>query len=294
MALHQSLYQCVKTCERIGRLYERCGPGLASLNTNKAADGIWQEALEGLYSARKLEVFFGIVKRDKALKTVHPAVDRILKGCDPGPYIEYLRQQTGLIELSRISDNKRGDVAIDELWIPSKVRLAGEEQPKPVEGKKRAAMLKSSTEVTSIEQAIHQHRLLLIRGEAGTGKSLLLKRIAWALVREKRETREKQLKLTFQGLPIWVQISALDKFIENQKAPVMKEDDPLWIPHFFQELAKQKRWEGLDSAFFAEQLQNPQAILLLDGLDEASSGHGRTASASCSRKLRRHSRAASS
>ena len=279
---HESLHRTVSVPARIEMLYRKCGNGVSPVNFHNPPDLIWKDVLDALVAGKSLRKFCEVVRREKSLKALHPAVDRILNGCDATPYVDYIRQQTGLIELSRISDSKRNDVAIDKLWIPSKVRLAGAGSHPLAEGKKAKRSGKRPPEqmerglgVTAVEQAVNEHRLLLIRGEAGTGKSLLLKRIAWALVREKRETREKQLKLAFQGLPIWVQISALDKFIENQKAPVMKEDDPLWIPQFFEELAHQQHWTGLDAAFFEEQLQNPEAILLLDGLDEASSSHGR-------------------
>lgn len=133
----------------------------------------------------------------RGLASIFPLIDKILDGCDAAPYIEYIRQQTGLIELSRISDNKRNDVPIDKLWIPSEVKLAT-----PAASAKQQAnpTLESAQMVVPIDQAVNENRLLLIRGEAGSGKSVLLKRIAWELVREARKTQDEQLKLAFNGL----------------------------------------------------------------------------------------------
>ena len=110
-----------------------------------------------------------------------------------------LRQQT---------ERRRDRQALDSLQGPARGVSPTPGEPNKAAKRKpqRRRDSTASVHVVPIDEAVNTHRLLLIRGEAGSGKSLLLKRIAWALVQEKRETREKQLKLAFTGLPLWIQI----------------------------------------------------------------------------------------
>jgi predicted NACHT family NTPase len=111
-----------------------------------------------------------------------------------------------------------------------------------------------------------ENRRLIIEGEAGSGKTTFVRRIAWALC---REGEEKELRLPFQGFPLFIRIRELDAHItatldRHQTGPTLPTDR-MWITHYL----ASRGW-GLDEEFFEEKLRGPENVLLLDGLDEAA------------------------
>jgi formylglycine-generating enzyme required for sulfatase activity len=169
---------------------------------------------------------------------------------NPSKYLTYLRDETGRIELGDISPQGGSlYVAIDRIWVPARPRGGGE---KPV----------------PLDTVVNEHRVVAIEGEAGSGKSTFLKRIAFALVRT--DQKKERLKLEFSGLPLWLQITRLETYLTGQyKDGPPKNPDPRWITRCFADMSAAGRWK-LDAAFFEARVTDPESILLLDGLDEAS------------------------
>ncbi len=134
-----------------------------------------------------------------------------------------------------------------------------------------------------LEEAVAAQRRLLVFGPAGSGKTTFLKRIALAASRE----HDPKIKLRFRGPAMFVRISELESFIDqrlkqgNAGDPALF-DNPAWIAHH---LAEQ---HALPDAFFLNALSNERnAILLLDGLDEATGARRRAAMAGLFRKAAR-------
>ncbi|MFN0165389.1 MAG: NACHT domain-containing protein [Bryobacteraceae bacterium] len=104
----------------------------------------------------------------------------------------------------------------------------------------------------------------MIEGDAGSGKTTFLRRIAWALC---RKTRDPQLDL--HGFAILIRVRQLDEHI-SQTLRRPKAGDPTladearWVAHFL----ASRGW-GLDESFWNDKLNDPQSVLLVDGLDEA-------------------------
>ena len=119
-----------------------------------------------------------------------------------------------------------------------------------------------------LEEALRNNRRLVIEGKPGCGKTTFVRWIAFLLCRPGGPPANL---LWLAGFPIWVRISELDQYIGNTLENRIAGDpatavDPRWIANF---LASHEGWD-LDEAFFADKLREPDTVLLLDGLDEAS------------------------
>jgi len=211
------------------------------------------------------------------------------RAADIRPYLAWLRHETGEIDLDTLKVPREGNrrPEMDVLYIPLTTARSPEASIRATSRTKRATEAASVTLETALE-----NRLLVVEGEAGSGKTTFLRRIAWALCREDRETK---LKLPFKGFPIFIRIGKLDRHIHRtlqrpEPGDPTEPDDSRWFAHY---LAAQG-W-GLDEAFFQEKLcgkargdvrgrASNDNIVLLDGLDEAS---GSTRRAAISRLVKR-------
>ncbi|MEP6716429.1 MAG: trypsin-like peptidase domain-containing protein, partial [Terriglobia bacterium] len=114
-------------------------------------------------------------------------------------YFEDLRRETGEIDLDSLKVPREGRNAprIDVLYIPLKTSHApgGETEPGSA----------------TLESALGNPRLL-IEGDAGSGKTTFLRRIAWALCRG-RDDEETRLRLPIRGFPMYIRVSKLDRHI---------------------------------------------------------------------------------
>lgn len=164
----------------------------------------------------------------------------------PEKYIEFLREATRYIELGGLGANTVNQYEIEQLYVP--ITTAAREDGKD----KRIPLEKALT-----------HQRLVIQGDAGSGKTTFLRRIARELVRE----TGPDVALPIRGLPLFIRISEFDAHIEGCQG---RADAPApqnaagWIAHFF----ARGKWD-LTERFVEKQLEQGTAILLVDGLDEA-------------------------
>ncbi len=169
---------------------------------------------------------------------------------DPTRYLNWLRETTGWIDLRglKVGSGKANRFEIEKLYVPL-TTVSGE--------------LGAMRERLPLETALAS-RLVVIQGDAGSGKTTFLRRIA----RELARPAGPMIPLPFRGFPIFLRIADLDAHMREMQArkegPAGK-DSPQWIRHY---LAAQN-WD-LDEAFFEAKLREKDTVLLLDGLDEAA------------------------
>lgn len=76
-ALYQGLTGTYTISSYVMRLYNQCGTGLPPLNRNQGLGGIWQQALENLTRAGRLERLCQLILQDGTARAIHPIVRRI-------------------------------------------------------------------------------------------------------------------------------------------------------------------------------------------------------------------------
>ena len=202
---------------------------------------------------------------------------------DPARYLEDLRDRYDAIDIRglEVGSGRVQRLPVEYLYIPlaTAERL---EEAGPQAGRAQQA----GREMLPLEEAL-AHAPLVIIGDAGSGKSTFLKSLAFALsyslIKGKlvaggaQDAFAARLSAPLSGgqlpLPVLVPVGRLAEHIRNAagtaSAPATR-DNPEWLLHYLNAENQANNW-GLSDTFFREQLKDGQAILLLDGLDEAPS-----------------------
>ena len=177
---------------------------------------------------------------------------------NPAKYFTWLQGETRSIELNELrgAPDKAPPPAIDTLFIKLTTANTGKDSTTP-----------GRPEPMPLEEALRNHRRLVIEGKPGCGKTTFVRWIAWMLCRPGGPPPNLAW---LAGFPIWVRIRDLDECVPKTPKDRRPGDpraaaDPRWIAHF---LASNAEW-GLDAAFFENKLRAEDTVLLLDGLDEA-------------------------
>ncbi|MFN0100896.1 MAG: SUMF1/EgtB/PvdO family nonheme iron enzyme [Bryobacteraceae bacterium] len=158
---------------------------------------------------------------------------------DPARYFEWVEKECGWIELKalRISSGKAGRYPISELYIEPMAR--GREEVGPLSGN-----------IAGLQSCV-------VEGDAGSGKSTFLKKLAW------------EYSLSPTRFPILIRVAEFDRFLRD--CPVARHGAPAtvndgrWLPYFL----SRREW-GLAESYFVEKLGRQDTTVLLDGLDEAA------------------------
>ncbi|MBD3341203.1 MAG: SUMF1/EgtB/PvdO family nonheme iron enzyme [Candidatus Lokiarchaeota archaeon] len=203
-------------------------------------------------------------RQPATFKTVEQAVS------DPTKYLNWLQDECAFISIRglQVSSGKAHKFPIEELYIP--LTTTGDI------GKDRSR--KKDKELMEHSRRIELHHVLkekqvTIIGDPGSGKTTFLRRIAFnlcqSLLLKKPDTAEERLGLTDTPFPVFIRLSELSEHITNSEKdrPSLKTD-PTWLPHFLADRSDCQTL-GLDREFFQDKLTSGDAILLLDGLDEA-------------------------
>ena len=193
----------------------------------------------------------------------HPTVTTATPG-DPEPYLKYLEDNTRQIRITGLK-SKRAEpyfFGIDEIYIPL-TTLATRERP----GKE--AIPSPSERRETLEHSL-SHQTVII-GDPGSGKSTFLRRVAFELCRNLRDTRPDGaapfLAAGDKRFPILIRTADLARLLSTGGS-AMPPEAPDWIPHFLGKQSEQFHW-SLDAAFFRRKLKEGNCLIMVDGLDEA-------------------------
>ena len=118
----------------------------------------------------------------------------------------------------------------------------------------------------TLNEAIRQHRLLVVLGDPGSGKSTLLRYLALTFAQGEPRVKD-QIGIDEDRLPILVPLSAFAEARKRRSTLPLAE----FLPHYFS-------GQGLPdfSPVFEDVLHSGHALILLDGLDEMLTYDDRT------------------
>ncbi|GEM_PF-3311975 len=236
---------------------------------------------EELYPAHKCQSFKTTDELVSHLPDIRRALDAEVQKHQRQAYLDALVTQTELLELAGIVDSgEQARPKLQEIFVAlsaaEEVEERAERQPR--DKREREHPIKITRRVT-IEQALREHRNLMILGDPGAGKSTLLRYLTLVAVQGQdvslRATEgseaipksqaeiassQKTLLAMTSGesrLPILIRLSSFARsgqsFIE-----------------YFGSYAKTQLHVSLGEKFFERALEDGQAIVCLDGLDEVS------------------------
>jgi formylglycine-generating enzyme required for sulfatase activity len=163
---------------------------------------------------------------------------------DPARYIKALREETSHFDVQglRFGDNRAYRFPIDEFYIPLTTSSGARTGPVP------------------LQEAMAAHRKLLVVGDPGSGKSTFLKRVAFDLSRDWKDS---------EPLPVRIEAAVLSTYIAMQHGKTGPADAaaPEWIPLFLGAECEDKN-RNLTADYFRARLKSGGCHVLIDGLDE--------------------------
>jgi formylglycine-generating enzyme required for sulfatase activity len=234
---------------------------------------------------------------------------------DPTRYLQLLKKETGSIDLRGLharTGKALPPVPIDELYIP--LTAAGglpetrghpmadaREQAEPLQlvdvlARQRLVIVGDpgsgkSTFLKRVAFELSKARLqegppsspsapATAQPEGSLGfRERLGAALRRTLARKEAEAAEAPAEGTPWPFPILIRIADLAEHIRNCQGRVnapSTAENPDWLLHFLKARSEGWDWQ-LDAAFFRQQLKRALAILLFDGLDEATAGTEREA-----------------
>ncbi len=166
-------------------------------------------------------------------------------------YLKWLREETGTIDIRGlgVGAGKAHRFPIADLYIPLTTARLGDRQ---------AGTGPEQREPMDLREAL-EHRRLVIVGDPGSGKTTFLRRIAF----------ERAERGTAAEFPVFIPVLALAAHIAAYSAHAeLEKESPQWLAHYLSTQGHALNW-GLPEEFFTERLESGEAVVLLDGLDEA-------------------------
>ena len=203
-----------------------------------------------------------------------------------GCYLQHLISQNRYLQLQGIrSGGKLVNIELDRIYVTLRATrqsgqrteidwLAGETALAPGERhrSKGHAMPRDTTHVT-VNEALAEHRRLVVLGDPGSGKTTLLRYVALLYARDLAEgtqlVREK-LGLDENGtLPIFLPLRQLGRYLAEHHPKDDGTEGHAILLRFLVQVLKNERID-VSADFFDEWLNGGRAAVLLDGLDEVA------------------------
>jgi formylglycine-generating enzyme required for sulfatase activity len=215
----------------------------------------------------------------------HMEFDQVTPG-DPTKFLTYILERTQYIDIRglQVGTGKAYRFPIEDLYIslstsPLEAAFGGKQNDLAfLQGRESGLeeALRLGGGKIPLQDALIQPRLVIL-GDPGFGKTTFLRRIAFALCQtllgQDATAAEKRLNITDSPLPLFIRLADLANYMATamrssaNDTPTI-EDSPAWFSGFLGHISREYNW-NLDRRFFEERLRNGNAILLLDGLDEA-------------------------
>jgi hypothetical protein len=204
---------------------------------------------------------------------------------NPERYLRSLRNQTGHIDIRgfQVGSGRASRFPIQELYIPlttSAPNLGRTEMEAPAA--RPEDFEDRRTGRIQLSDALLHDRLVIV-GDPGAGKTTLLRRIAFlaceAALTEDSRTLCELLGFERVLFPILVRVGDLADHIsaaKNRTNAPTRGSSMGWLPHYLAQSSEEADM-GLPVAFFRERLDTGDALVLLDGLDEAPTEQHRKA-----------------
>lgn len=204
----------------------------------------------------------------------HPGFRSALStAADPNRYFNHLLRLTSHIDIRGLGGNRAHNFPINELYVELST-----DRPSP---RRRSQIALESA--LSLEDELSEQRLVVI-GDPGSGKTTFLRRVAHALTKrtlgESLSSDEGRWIPEISYLPVLVSVSEwlehIDTVIKQhrrERHPTTTKD-PQWLTHYLGEYANNNELE-LDADWFRSRLKAGEAMIFLDGLDEAADRQGR-------------------
>lgn len=171
---------------------------------------------------------------------------------DPEAILKWLEDDTRTIRITGLT-TKRAEpyfIPIDEIYIPLTTLGTSDGQAgRPVP--------------QVLEQALTRRKVVIV-GDAGSGKSTFLRRVAFELCRNPRGTF---LPADDRRFPILIRVADFAKMLATDTSSKLP-DSAEWVAHFLEKQSQAYGW-GADEAFFQHKLQQEHCLVMFDGLDEA-------------------------
>ena len=188
-----------------------------------------------------------------------------MSGPDLKPYLTSLKNEHGHIDIRglHVGSGKAHRFPIDELYVPLKMSRQIDRR----RSDKKTDKLLEPQAHPGLEEALEESRVVIV-GDPGAGKTTFLRRIAYDRARARLEGEPGSAN---SPLPIYIRMGQLSEHraeSRKQKQGPTTNESPAWLTHFLAARSVEAEW-GLDEDFFRKAIHNGDAILLLDGLDEA-------------------------
>jgi len=212
---------------------------------------------------------------------------REMRGSDLGRYLEYVIAHNRYLQLQGIrSGGKLVSIELEEIYVRLRaVRqrtvqaeerlLAQEASLAPGERWRIHAegQVSKETVTVNVEEALAEHRHLVILGDPGSGKTTLLRYLALLYGRdlaEKKKSVKAKLNLDESGyLPIFLPLRQIGQFLKVHHVDNDGTEGHALLLDFLQQTLAHRKVE-LESQPFEKALEAGQAVVLLDGMDEVA------------------------
>ncbi|MCY2993130.1 MAG: SUMF1/EgtB/PvdO family nonheme iron enzyme [Planctomycetota bacterium] len=204
---------------------------------------------------------------------------------DQTRYLAWLRDQTSYIDIRglQVGSGRAPRFPIEDLYIPLTTSAAWDAQTEDEPADEpQQRMSAGGRGRIDLRTALRNDRLVIV-GDPRAGKTTLLRRIAClacqGLIADEPRLVLEQLGWDQPLFPILIRVADLTAHLaaaQGRPAAPATDAAPGWFPHYLAQ-ASQAADLGLKEAFFRDRLDRGQAVLLLDGLDEAPTEQHRQA-----------------